>query len=81
MPCPYANILGVRGQGFHSTRFIGLSLYDILGTLLIAIITSYIYKVNIVVSFTAWFVVGEFLHILFQTDTAFLEMIGMTPKC
>lgn len=81
MPCPYANILGVRGQGVHSSRIFGLALNDILGTILIAIITSYVLKINVLVSFAAWFILGEVLHYVFGTDTAFLEMIGMTPKC
>lgn len=81
MSCPYANILGVRGKGFHSTRVLGLALNDILGTLVIAIITSYLLKINVLVSFVVWFILGEVLHYLFGTHTAFLEMIGMTPKC
>jgi hypothetical protein len=81
MPCPYANILGVREKGFHSTRIFGLALNDILGTIGIAIITSFLLKINILLSFVVWFILGEILHYLFGTDTAFLEMIGMTPKC
>jgi hypothetical protein len=79
--CPYANILGVRGQGFHSTRIFGLALNDTLATIVLAIITSYLLKINLLVSFVAWFAIGEVLHYLFGTHTAFLEMIGMTPKC
>ena len=81
MSCPYANILGTRGKGFHSTRILGLALNDTLATIALAIITSYILKINVLVSFVVWFVFGEVLHYLFGTDTAFLEMIGMTPKC
>ena len=81
MSCPYANILGVREKGFHSSRIFGLALNDILATIVLAMITAYILKINVVFSFIVWFILGEILHILFGTDTAFLEMIGMTPKC
>ena len=81
MACPYANILGVPGKGFHSSRVLGLSLNDILATIVLAIITTYVLKINILLSFVAWFAIGEVLHYLFGTHTAFLEIIGMTPKC
>ena len=81
MPCPFATILGTRGQGFHSTRFLGLALYDTIGTIIVAIVTSFIFKIPVLYSFIYWFVAGEILHYLFGVDSAFLEYIGMTPKC
>ena len=29
MPCPYANLLGVPGEGVHAIRIFGLSFVDI----------------------------------------------------
>ena len=81
MSCPYADILGKRGQGFHERRFIGLALYDTLGTMVIAAITSYIFNISFLYSFAAWFIMGEVLHYIFGTNTAFLEKIGLTPNC
>ena len=81
MPCPYSTILGVRGQGVHSTRIFGLALYDIIGTILIAIITSIIFKISILHSLIGWFVAGEVLHYMFGVDSAFLEYIGLKPNC
>ena len=79
--CPYANILGTPGEGVHAKRIMGLSLNDILLTILAAALTSYFAQINFWVSLTVWFVAGEILHYLFGTDTAFLRMIGLTPKC
>ena len=79
MPCPYANILGEPGKGVHAARFFGLALNDTLMTIGAAIITAYIFNINVFVSLFAWFTVGEILHYLFGTNTAFLRMIGITP--
>jgi len=81
MPCPFANILGIPGQGFHSTRFLGLSLNDIIVTIILAIISSFIFKFHILFSFIGWFVAGEILHYVLGVDTAFLGYIGLKPNC
>jgi hypothetical protein len=81
MSCPYANSLGIPGEGVHATRFIGLALNDLLGTVGLAIVTYLIFKINIVYAFIGWFVLAEILHYLFGVNTAFLRMIGLSPKC
>jgi hypothetical protein len=81
MPCPYSNILGIPGQGFHSTRIFGLSLYDILATIVLSVIVSYFFKVSFLKSFIGWFILGEILHYLFGSNTAFLQMIGVKRDC
>lgn len=77
MSCPYATILGRRGEGVHSSRFLGFALNDIIATLIAVIITSYVFRIPIVYSLIGWFVGGEVLHILFGVDTAFLELVGL----
>ena len=79
MSCPYANALGVPGQGIHSNRIAGLALNDILGTIGLAILTSWMFKVSFLHSLIGWFILGEVLHYAFGTNTAFLRMIGITP--
>jgi hypothetical protein len=98
MPCPYANILGVPGEGVHAARIFGLARNDIIATILVAALTSYIirykntenwtndiYKAffssTFVYSFAAWFLLAEILHYSFGTNTAFLKLIHMSPKC
>lgn len=81
MPCPYATLLGKRGKGVHSTRILGLAFNDIIATIIAAFLTSYFFKISLLYSLVGWFVAGEVLHILFGVDTAFLEYIGMKPKC
>lgn len=81
MPCPYANALGVPGEGVHAARIFGLARNDLLMTIVAAIITAYALNISFLFSFTIWFVSGEVLHYLFGTDTAFLKMIGASPNC
>ena len=81
MPCPYANLFGESGKGFHSTRFMGLALYDTLGTIGLAWLTSYFFKISFLYSLVAWFVAGEVLHYVFGVKSGFLERIGLVPRC
>lgn len=81
MPCPYANALGVPGEGVHAKRIFGLAFNDIVATIIGAIIFSLLFNVSLWKSLVFWFVIGEILHYGFGTQTAFLKMIGLTPKC
>jgi len=76
--CPYANALGIPGKGVHSTRIFGLAFYDILATILLAYITTFFVNISFITSFLAWFILGEVLHYVFGTQTAFLEKIGVS---
>lgn len=77
MSCPYKFIFGVPKKGFHERRFLGLSLNDILGTIGLAIIYSFLFKSSIVKSLIIMFILGEVLHYLFGVQTAFLTLIGI----
>lgn len=77
MSCPYSTALGIRGQGFHSQRILGFALNDILGTLGLALITSYMFNSSFLYNFLLWFVLGEILHLAYGVDTAFLELFGV----
>lgn len=81
MPCPFANALGVPGTGVHKTRIFGLALFDIVATIVGAIIFALAFNIDIWKSLLFWFVLGEVLHYYYGTKTAFLKMIGMTPQC
>ena len=81
MSCPYADALGVPGKGVHSTRIAGLALFDIVATIVLAVIVAYTCDVAIWKSLLFWFVTGEVLHYAFGTQTAFLDAIGLRPSC
>jgi hypothetical protein len=77
MSYPYRFILGIPEQGFHASRLFGFALNDTLGTIALAILSSYIFKISLVKSLIIWFVAGEILHYLFGVQTAFLTAIGI----
>jgi hypothetical protein len=79
--CPYAYALGIPGQGVHEKRIMGFALNDFLATIFVAIITSYIYDISFIKSFLIWFILGEVLHYIFGTQTAFLTRIGINVNC
>jgi len=79
MPCPYANALGVPGEGVHAQRFLGLALNDTIATLIAALLTKWIFDIPLVYSILGWFIGGEVLHYAFGVNTAFLRMIGIIP--
>lgn len=81
MPCPYANILGVPGEGIHAKRIFGLAFNDLAMTIVAAIAISYFYNISFLLSFLFLFVLGEILHYFFGVKTAYLTMIGIDPSC
>ena len=81
MPCPYSQILGIPKQGVHSKRIFGLSLNDIIATIIAATITSYFMKVNFIYSLITWFIAGEILHYIFGVQSEFLTRVGITVAC
>jgi hypothetical protein len=44
MKCPYKFIFGKPKIGFHSTRVFGLALGDTIGTILLGILFSYLFR-------------------------------------
>jgi len=75
--CPFAFALGIPGQGFHAQRIFGYALNDTLATIVLASITSLFVKVSFITSFIAWFILGEVLHYIYGTQTAFLTTLGI----
>jgi hypothetical protein len=78
MSCPYKFVLGIPGEGFHAERLFGLARNDTIGTVFLALISAWVFKMNIYTSLLIWFVGGEILHYLFGVQTAFLTLIGVT---
>jgi len=66
---------GEPKKGFHATRIFGFALYDILGTIGLALIFSYFTGISIWYSLLGWFVVAELLHWYFGVQTEFLRIL------
>ena len=77
MSCPYKFVLGIPGEGFHKERLLGLARNDTIGTVFLALISAWVFEINVWTSLAVWFIGGEILHYMFGTQTAFLTMIGV----
>jgi hypothetical protein len=97
MNCPipslakYKFVLGIPNKGFHKKRIGPYALNDMLGTIFIAIILTFVFKplkyinkqnilynnyiYNLIINFLILFIIGEILHYLFCLDTAFIKQI------
>jgi len=79
MSCPYKNLAGEPGTGYHSIRFLGLSVVDIVGTFfLFAIPSAWLFKGNVWVHFAIWLVISEIFHYAFGVQTAGMDFLGIT---
>jgi hypothetical protein len=81
MSCPFKFALGKPNEGIHAPRIFGLALVDIVATFIVAAFTSWLTKSSYIVNLFLWLFLGELLHFMFGTPTAFLVMIGLEPKC
>lgn len=81
MECPYKDILGIPKKGFHESRLFGFALNDTLGTIVLAGIIAYIWRLHFWKTLFWTFVIGEVLHYLFGVQTAFLTFLGIPSLC
>ena len=80
--CPYKNIAGEPGTGYHQWRFFGFSIVDVVGTFfLFAVPTAWCFKGNVGVHFLIWLVIAEVFHYAFGSQTAGLTALGIRVQC
>ena len=73
--CEYRFALGRPGQGVHSVRAFGVALFDVVGTVLLAILSWWLVGGPFWVHLLAWFALGFFLHWLFCVPTSVMEWL------
>ena len=64
-------------MGFHDTRIGEFALWDLVGTLVLALVTCFFRKVPFWKSLLGWFVAGEGLHLAFGVQTEFLKYLHL----
>jgi hypothetical protein len=67
--CKYRNMLGVPGKGVHSYRIFNIAIVDVILTLIVAYIISYIFKKSFFWVSIILFVLGIILHRIFCVRT------------
>ncbi len=73
--CKYRDIFGKPKKGFHKNRFLGFALYDIIGTIIIALIISGLFATNFWITLFTLLFVAQILHYLFCVNTTFINHI------
>lgn len=74
MFCKDRNALGEPGKGFHK-HFLGIAVFDLVGTVLIALLIAHYTKVDFWLIFAIIFLLGVLLHRLFCVDTTVNKLI------
>ena len=73
MFCAYRGIFGDPDTGIHSIRFLNLAVFDVLSTLLAALVISLIFNFDArwtLLTLLTTFGIGIVAHRLFCVDTA-----------
>jgi hypothetical protein len=73
--CKYKHIFGVEGNGFHSYRIMNIAVFDFIGTIIIAWLISFIFKLHFVYVVFIAFILGIFLHRIFCVNTTINKYI------
>jgi len=73
--CPYKDILGKPNTGVHSYRILNIAIVDVIATLLLAIIISFISKQNVLLIFCILIIISLFIHKLFCVDTTLTKLV------
>jgi len=47
----FSNNLGEVGKGFHSTRFLGLAIFDVIGTVFLGILLALLFGLPLYIKF------------------------------
>lgn len=74
--CEYKDIAGKPGKGIHFHVF-GIAIFDLIGTILIAILLSYLFNFSALIIFIILMIIAVYLHYIFCVPTTFLKLIGL----
>ena len=73
--CRYRHIFGKEGQDFHQQRFMGVALYDTLGTIVGAWLISIMFKIDFLTTLIAAFIIAIIMHRIFCVNTTINQLI------
>jgi hypothetical protein len=69
MLCKYQNILGKPKEGIHKYRIFNIAIVDVLLTIILALIISYIFNINFLITLFILFLLGILMHRIFCVKT------------
>uniref|UniRef100_A0A6C0JJB3 Uncharacterized protein n=1 Tax=viral metagenome TaxID=1070528 RepID=A0A6C0JJB3_9ZZZZ len=66
--CKYKDSLGIPNEGAHK-HYYGVAMFDTVGTIVVGIILSFLFKWNTILTIAVLFILGIILHRLFCVRT------------
>ena len=69
------DLFGQPKEGFHKKRFIGMALYDLIGTIFLALLFSSLTRISILYCVITFFLLGIFCHYVFNVDTTINKIL------
>ncbi len=78
MSCPlskYSNMFGAPKTGFHSFRLFDIAVNDLLGTVAVAGLITYISNCNFMIILILLLVIGILMHRIFCVNTTINKKI------
>jgi len=78
--CEYKNALGIPGKGIHSYRIFGIAIADVVMTIIVAFIISWLTKWNFTYTLIILFLLGIILHRAFCVRTTLDKLLFPNSK-
>ena len=78
--CPlskYKDIFGKPRTGIHKYRFFDVAIIDVIGTIIMACIITYITEIPLLMTTGFLLKLGLFLHIIFGVKTNTIKYLGI----
>ena len=73
--CKYKDILGKPNQGAHSYRIFNIAMVDLLLTIIVGYLLSFVFKCNPLYTIIGFIISGIIIHRLFCVRTTFDKWI------
>jgi hypothetical protein len=73
--CKYKNMFGKPGEGAHSFRIFNIAIIDVLLTILLAYVISFLTNYNFIYILLLTFIVGIISHRLFCVRTTIDKLL------
>jgi len=76
----FKNIFGKPNEGLHNFRLFNLPLVDYIGTILLALLITYITKIPFELIIVLVLIIGIICHYLFGVETNLMKYLNIKCK-
>jgi len=75
MLCKYKDVLGIPNKGLHQYRIFNIAVFDVILTIIVAFIISYIFNINFILTVIILFLLGIIIHRIFCVKTTIDKLL------